>query len=326
MWREYALTVGLPQTNYRNLAEAKLLMEACNFFWRGLGEAIQCPVAQLRSAQGDPVYATIAFVEERFPMDRTLQTFHLDDRLRCLLRIRAIKNLATECLMMFDREDRLAAPLDAALSFDGAPPYPVVRFGSIFAAPGPGNGRLKLTVPANATFQDLAALPLEDNPIQVTRRAQETGRLDVIPPNWVSLDADAPPEVSYTIDPDRDTNAAGLVYFANYIAFLEMGERSALPRASAWPHPSTSADPAGRQLLHRRVAYFENAGLSDRVAISVSRFASPTRPDQLGLRYQLVRASDRKLICLSEALMTFAPSPQLPERRASEPHRAGVLP
>ena len=324
MWRDYALTIGLPQTNHSNFAEAKLLMEACNFFWWRLGEAIQRPIAQLRTASGEPVYATITFIDETFPPDRTLPTFRLDDRLTFLVGIRAIKNLAVEGLVVFDREDQLPSTPDHDSWWDRVPPHPVIRFGSIFATPGKDN-QLRLAAPMNAVFQDLPPLPPDDSPLQLARRAQETGRLGVVPDAWSPLDRHGPTEVTYAIDPDRDTNAAGLVYFAHYAAMMELGERRAIPQPGqfGWRFPSVPLE--HRQLLRRRVAYFGNAGLFDQVAIAVSRFASSDHPGELGLRYQLTRASDRKLICLSEALMTLAPHSQPPERPLSKVQRAGAL-
>ena len=92
----FELTIGLPQTNYRGLAEPRLLMEACHVFWQALGEAIGRPISALRSAAGDPVYATIVYIDERFPDGRTLDQFRLDDRLRLFVELRAIRNLAVE--------------------------------------------------------------------------------------------------------------------------------------------------------------------------------------------------------------------------------------
>ena len=294
-WRAYPLTVGLPQTNYRGLAEARLLMEAGNVFWWALGDAIQRPIAQLRSASGEPVYATIVFVEERFPPMRTLSTFRLDDQLNFLVHVRAMRNLAVEGRVVFNRAEELASlePDDAWWQTQSS--HPSIRFGSIFATPGPTASQLKLSPPVNATFHGIPPLPLEHNPIQLTRVAQDTGRLGVIPDGWIALDSAGPTCCAYDVDPDRDTNAAGLVYFANFIAMMEQGERMILHEASS------------RHLLQRCIAYYGNAGLTDRITIELSRWGEGGQPEIVGLRFRLTRAGDAKLICLSEAILSLAP-------------------
>jgi probable biosynthetic protein (TIGR04098 family) len=302
MWRSYPLRIGLPQTNARQLAEPRMLMEAGNVFWWALGEAIGRPVSALRTAAGQPVYATIYFIDEQFPPDRTLGTFHLDDQLRMLVDVRSLSSLSMEGRVVFDREDRLAVADDAW--WERPAPHPTIRFGSVFAAVD-ATGRLRPIRPANADASQLAPLALEAALSRHSREAEQTGRLALIPEDWAGLDADgAPITVDYTIDPDRDTNAAGLVYFANYVSMLECGERAALATADG----GAGVDLASRQVLARRIAYFGTARPDDRVTVAVSRFRSPAQPDRVGLRYRLTRAADATLLCLSEAIFAVRPA------------------
>ena len=297
MWRSYALRIGLPQTNHRQLSESRLLMEAANVFWWALGEAIGRPVSQLRSAADQPVYATIHYLEEQFPADQTLGTFGLDDRLRLFIDVRSFGTLSTEARVVFDREDRLTSADDAWWSAE--PPHPAIRFGSLFATLESGK-RLRPTRPANADLDRLSPLESETMPRRV-RDAQRTGRLGLIPEAWACLD-EAPVTVGYTLDPDRDTNATGLVYFASYIAMLECGERAAMSRHTP---AEAHSPPSARQLLSRRIAYVTNAEPEDQITVAVWRFRSPTHPQQLALRYRLTRAADDSLLCLSEAILAL---------------------
>ncbi len=297
MWRSYALRIGLPQTNHRQLSESRLLMEAANLFWWALGEAIGRPVSKLRSAADQPVYATIHYLEEQFPADRTLGTFGLDDRLRLFVDVRSFGTLSTESRVVFDREDRLTSADDAWWSAE--PPHPAIRFGSLFATLESGK-RLRPTRPANADLDQLSALASGDTMSRRIRDAQRTGRLGLIPEDWIGLD-EAPVTVGYTLDPDRDTNATGLVYFASYIAMLECGERAAMSRAPA----DASHSPSARQLLSRRIAYVTNAEPEDQITVAAWRFRSPAHPQQLALRYRLTRAADDSLLCLSEAILAL---------------------
>ena len=297
MWRTYPLSIGLPQTNFRGFAESRLLMEACHLFWAALGEAIGTPVSRLRNASGAPVYATIAFVEERYPADRTLEIFTLDDRLTVMVGLRFTRNVAVEARVLFDREDRLKAGCDPEAAWEQGT-FPRVRFSSMFASPANGGRDLVLAAPANATFKELPVLPLEAHASPLLRLAQETGRLEVIPSDWESRGAAV--ETPYEIDPDRDTNAAGLVYFANYVSFLELGERRALASGSSG---MSEAALAGRRLRERRVAYLGNASPTDRLTIAVSRWGSTQAPGRIGLRGLISREGEMKPLCVSESIV-----------------------
>lgn len=310
MWRRYPLTIGLPQTNHRNLSEARLLMEAGNFFWWALGEAIGQPISRLRAASGQPVYAPIYFIEERFPSNRSLATFRLDERLRFAVETRSVSKFAIEARVVFDTEDRLDP---AALPEDGwwsceAPPHPVLRFGSVFASVDPSSGQLKLAAPVNADLAALSPCASDEGASPIARHAKETGQLGVIPDDWPSLGPPEGVEVAYLIDKDRDTNATGLVYFANYVSFCELGERAMLDRLGS---AALGADE--RRLRWRRMAYYEHAGPSDRLLIRVSAFGSSGAGRATGLRFRIIRASDQALLCLSEALMTLAPETVEPQ-------------
>ena len=306
-WQTHSLTIGLPQTNYRNLAEARLLMEAGNFFWWSLGHAIGRPVSQLRSPVGDPLYATIFFLEEIYPPERTLSTFRLDDQLRFAVGLRAISTLSVEGRVIFDQQERLAEGADWEALWRATPPaHPTILFGSLFGTPAADNHQLKLSVPGNASLKSLPHVPLEDNTSQLARLAQRSGQLDLIGVEWMTLDP-APREISYAIDPDRDTNAAGLIYFANFVSLLESGERQAIASPVAGGSDTRSYDPSTRQLAHRRIAYYGNAGLSDQLLISVQRCVLPGAPQQLGVRSRISRQGDGQLICLSEAMFLMGP-------------------
>ena len=297
-WRSYPLTIGLPQTNHRNFSETSLLMEAGHCFWQALGDAIGRPVSQLRAADGTPVYAVMYFVEERFPDDRTLGSFRLDDRLRFHVALRAMGAMATEARVIFDREDRFAHGWD--LDEEGT--HPAVRFGSVFGGLQSRTRRLTPAAPVNADLSRLPALALEAYPSRLTREAQTSGRLGLIDADWPSLDLDGPARATYRIDPDRDTNATGLVYFANFARMLEAAERIAIPRPSR-QETFCSAPIRERQVLIRRIAYYGAPGSSDAIAIEVARCSVPERPGVMALRYRLSREEDAQLIGLSEALV-----------------------
>ena len=314
-WSSHTLTVGLPQTNYRNFSEVACLMEAGHAFWQGLGDRLGRPVAQLRSGRGEPVYAAIYYVEERFPEHAGLETFRLDDRLRFFVGLRALKGMSIEARVMFDREDRWpASSSDGDAEPGRSGEHPEVRFGSIFASADPSSeGRLRPATPVNAQPSVLPTLPLEDHPGRITRAAQETGSLQLIPEAWRPLDPQTGPHFTYQVDPERDTNAAGLVYFANYVAFMTTAERWQAQQRGQ------SDEMRRRSLRHRRIAYYENAGWSDRLIVAVSRFGQEDHPESAGWRYRVTRERDGKLLCLSEALIAYAAEARERTGAPSEP-------
>lgn len=270
----YDLTLGLPHTNHRFFAEHLLLANAGHFQWQSIAAAAGRPLSSLRTATGAEVYASFYFIEIVIPDAAPLESFRLDDVVRFVIDLRAFKNLAFDGRVRFDRPERLQ---------DGSP---FIRFANIFITPEKGNSQLRVAPPAQADFADVPPLPNEENAYQLTRAASDSGTLGLLDESWTPVTSY---EDRHAIDVDRDTNGAGLVYFANYVAFMESAERRALPRERE------------RSLRHRRIAYYGNADVDDVLTIAVTACRSDAQPDRLGLRYA-IRRRDGELICLSEAI------------------------
>lgn len=304
---QYELVLGLPHTNHMGLAEHLLLMHAGNFQWTSIARAIGRPLSSLRTAGGDEVYATFYFIEERFPVNALLNQFRLDDRLSFAVFLRAFKGIAVEGQIVFDHQDRMKDWLAAApesLSGDNAATHPYIRFANIFITPEGGNSRLKVAMPAHASLSGAPNLPNEENPYHVTKVAQETGELGLLQ-GWRSIDRLANFESGYAIDIDRDTNGAGLVYFANYLTFMDRAERDAM-RANS-QRPFADAEITRRVVRTRRVAYYGNVSTSDRIRTGVRLFAADGDDGAIGIRYEIRREEDGQLICLSEAVKLLQP-------------------
>jgi probable biosynthetic protein (TIGR04098 family) len=220
--------------------------------------------------------------------------------LRFAVALRSFKNIAVEGRLVFDRRERLLdaqrveGMLDPAA---GEVASPFIRFANIFITPEGGNSRLRVAPPADVDFSALPVLPNEDNPYHLTRAAAAHGRLGVLDDAWLPAGSS---ENRYDIDVDRDTNGAGLVYFANFVAFMDTAERLAL-RALA-PAGWDAEAAARRSLRHRRIAYYGNAGLSDTLLVKVTVLRHPDHADRLGFRYCVERQEDQEVICLSEAI------------------------
>lgn len=295
----YDLTLGLPHTNHCGLAEPLLLMHAGHFQWTSIAAATGGPLSRLRTSAGGEVYAAFYYIEERFPAATPLESFGLDDVVRFAVALRGFKNIVVEGRIVFDRPERLAdaAAIDASLA-PGAPSvaHPFIHFGNIFVTPVKGNSVLRVAPPASADFSGLTPLPNPDNPYHLTRAASEGRGLGVLDDRWVAAGSVVH---THRLDVDRDTNGAGLVYFANYAVFMETAERLALESAAL---PIDAGLAARRSLSHRRIAYYGNADVADTIEVRVTVLRDPARPAALGFRYAIERQEDRQMICLSEAV------------------------
>ena len=293
------LILGLPHTNHRFFDEHFLLKYAGHFQWNTIAAAAGVPLSVFRTADGGEVYATFYYIEERIPDSKPLESFRLDDSVRFVIALRGYKNIAIEGRVVFDRPESLPANerLDLALAPTHVETeFPFIRFANIFISPTKGNSRLRVAPPAQADFASLPPLPNEENPYQITREASASGALGVIGDEWTEAGAY---EHRYAIDVDRDTNGAGLVYFANYIAFMDTAERLALQAIMG--DSIEAARLSRRSLRHRRIAYYGNADVNDTLTIRVTVFRNSSQADLLALRYSIQRGEDGQQICLSEA-------------------------
>jgi probable biosynthetic protein (TIGR04098 family) len=292
----YDLTLGLPHTNYRGLSEPLLLMHAGHFQWASIAAATGGPLSRLRTASGGEVYAAFYYIEEKIPPTAPLEAFGLDDVVRFRILLRSFKNVVVEGSVVFDRPDRFELP--------GGAVQPSIRFGNIFITPVGGNSMLRVAPPVNADFSGIAPLPNDENPYHLTRAAAETGSLGLLDPGWTPIEA--PFEHLYAIDVDRDTNGAELVYFANYVSYMETAERLAL--ANLPDHLLDRVALAHRSLRRRRIAYYGNVDVSDTIRVRVTVLSKGAAPGTLAFRYAIEREEDGRTICLSEALKALPPA------------------
>jgi probable biosynthetic protein (TIGR04098 family) len=305
---QYDLVLGLPHTNYQGLAEHLLMQQAGHCQWNSIARAIGMPLSSLRTSGGHEVYATFYFIEEVLPEHSPLTSFRLDDRVSFAVFLRAFKGIAIEGKILFDHHDKLRdwlATEPAAPSDDDINRHPYIRFANIFITPEAGNSKLKVAAPVGAGFSSMKPLPIDENPYPLCKTARETGSLGLLD-NWDSLDLAKDYEVVYAIDRERDTNGAGLVYFANYISYMNTAEREALQANS---QRQFSADEiGGRTLRRRRVAYYGNVSTTDRIRTRVRLFQTQDRRS-IGSQLEIRRGEDDQLICFSEAIKLVAPGP-----------------
>lgn len=286
----YPLTLGLPHTNRRGFSEVDVMKQAGHAHWQAIAATLGRPLSSLRTVTGGEVYAAFYFVETVVPEAAPLETLGLDDTIRFDVALRAFKNISIEGRV------RLRRMADGA-----AAAGPDIRMATIFITPVQGNSELKVAPPADVDCEGMPPLPNEENPFHQTRAARDSGTLQLLAGGWRQHGPAF--ELTYQIDRDRDTNGARLVYFANYIAFTDVHERA----LDAGGQVRTGE----RSLRHRRIAYYGNADIDDRLLVRTTAFVNPTAPRRVGYRHVVVRQSDAALICLSEVIKaTECPQPE----------------
>ena len=121
------------------------------------------------------------------------------------------------------------------------------------------------------------------------------------PPVGYTAMTSKPSRIRYKLVPDRDLNAAGMIYFAHYPVFLDIAERETL--LSAEPAlPENLIDL--RTVVRRRSAYLNNAGAHDTLLIEVEPSCGPIEaraaaPLMLWVNFRIYRESDGRLMMVS---------------------------
>lgn len=290
------LRLGMPHTQAGGLGEVALLAHAGDLRWRDIGAATGVPASHQRDPEGRPVYASFYYVDvDGFPADG-LGAFGPDDD------VEFVSTLVRFGRSMLDGEHRLfrAGALPENLP-SVLPAAPRVRLSNVFVREGAGPDDLRITAPANSRVEDIPASPEEPDSYRLIKTAREAGRFLAPPADAQALWSGAR-VVPYPINPDRDVNGVGLVYFANYVAFTDLAERRALEESGAY----APADLDGRVTLRRRIGFYGNAQRHDTLAIEVEAWALPG-PPRLLLHHRIRRSADGRLIAVSSAEKALQP-------------------
>jgi probable biosynthetic protein (TIGR04098 family) len=165
-----------------------------------------------------------------------------------------------------------------------------------------GPSKLAVAFPVTVDFSGMTSLRTEPETVNLCRIAREDGSF------MKPLRGDIPlyegvKKYSYKLDPDRDLNGAGLVYFANFICFLDAAERHVLQSGDS-AVPSSLLD--SRSTYRRQIGYFGNAEADDSMSIEIAARAavadqSDHRLMDFSFDYIVTRESDGKIIIVSSS-------------------------
>jgi probable biosynthetic protein (TIGR04098 family) len=273
------LELGMPMLGRSGLYENALLKLIGHDRWETIARLGGVPTSQIRDAFDNRLYATFCYVELALAPDRPLSSYDENN------------------LLEFSRGELnhySRVYLDGKYVLANGGPFEI-RCTNVFIYQLAGPQQLKMAQPDNLNFDGMTELPEQPDSLGLCRAAKAAGTFQADDFDGVDLGTRL---VTYTIDPDRDANGAGLIYFANFVCFLDIAER-ALLKDCQLPIDAVEA----RSTYSRRIGYFGNAQVTDQLQIQISAKAGLLNDSHLLLSfdYRVNRASDGKMILVSSS-------------------------
>lgn len=278
MTSELLLELGMPHLGRHNLNESALFKVIGHDRWRMIEQAGKVRSADIRDEEGNRLYATFFFVELALHPEFPLSFYGENQRLHF-----------TSDLSHHER-----VYLDGRYVLCNGRPF-AIRASNVFIYQMSGPNQLAMAAPANMSFAAIPTMASPPDSLDMCRTAKQVGGFREEDVADFPLD---PIEVSYQLNPDRDMNGAGLVYFANFICILDYAEREIL-RQSGAPEPLVDE----RSTYWRRIGYFGNAKATDALQIAITSRIGELNSDRLVMSfdYRVRRSSDAKEIVVSSA-------------------------
>jgi probable biosynthetic protein (TIGR04098 family) len=276
--------LGMPHLGRNNLAESALFKVIGHDRWTRIQDLGGVPTAKIFDDAGSRLYATFFFLELHLSPEVPLSAFGENDA------VELEPDLTHYGKVYLDGRHVFKTHADHW-----------IRSSNVFIYQERGPSKLSLSVPATMDFARIEELDAPPDSLDMCRQAKASGA-------FFEPFADDVPlyegfrEFLYKIDIDRDLNGAGLVYFANFVSFLDLAEREILSSLSD-PVPPELLD--SRSPYQRRTGYYGNAQATDRLHIAVSARTRLIRSREnatlldTGLDYRVRRSSDDKLILIS---------------------------
>jgi probable biosynthetic protein (TIGR04098 family) len=308
----HEVELGVPHLGPHALGESQMLKLLGYLRWESFQRLAGVPISRVVDGQGRRLYATFYHVDIEFPPSAPPHAFRENDRVVWLGDLSAYgRNILDGHFALYRTDDRRAegwgVPREASrLAFLEAG-IPVIRLSNIFITQESGPHALKVGQPANADLSRIrATVKLPDGHAR-NKQAREKGRF-FEPPDGARPYPAAGVTFDHPIDPDRDVNAAGLVYFGNFPAFFAVAERRALGTLADGGLPRPLVDRRGTR--RRLIAFFGNARADDQLRIRVEcaivpepiYVDTPPRPyGRMWFSLGVTRLSDHRVIAISTA-------------------------
>ncbi len=275
----FTLDLGMPLLGRAGLNESALLKLIGHDRWETLSRVGGVRTSQIRDAFDNRLYATYCFVELALSPDRPLSSYDEND----------VLDFARGDLHHYSR-----VYLDGKYTLPQGGPFEI-RCTNVFIYQLAGPQQLKMAQPDNLNFDSMVELEEQPDSLGLCRAAKHDGTFQAFDPTHTDLGTR---EVIYKIDPDRDANGAGLIYFANFVCFLDYAERALLADCQL---PSELID--ARSTYWRRMGYFGNAQVTDQLQVTITAKVGIWQESHLvfSFDYRVNRASDGKMILVSSS-------------------------
>ena len=297
-----SVEIGMPLMGIGNLCENAFLKYLGDVRWRHITHLTGIPSRQLVDDAGNRLYPAFFYVELRFPKTRPMSSFGENDTLMVMDTVRRYGGSVLDGTVYLIPPESLslaARPLSNIEEALGRG-IPAVRMSNAFVMKFDGAEWLKRSRPKDGILDNIAELPGPPDSLETSKSVQAGARLSAPVDGYFALHQTETP-YTYPIQPDRDVNGVGLLYFANYPLFLDLAERHAL-QTESWPDSLINT----RSLFNRRIVYLNNAAWHDSLDIRTRCWVkgSPELDPEGGGRLYLItdqrifRKSDGRMMCV----------------------------
>lgn len=296
-------------TGANHLSEVALLQHAGALQWQAIASRAGMRMRELRAEGDRPVYASFYYAWIRFPVDQPISSHRIDDRLGFSTSIRlfgdtmidGLHRLWTEQELSQGRQEVEAKPPEVGSPDVGGGAW--IRMSNVFVAKKEGPAKLEVCSPTNL---EPRRFPRSAERFDTYHKIKKVRSQSTFPPSGVRKAVPLGQSVSrIPINPDRDINGVGLVYFANYVTFLDSAERNLMNEVSTAGGVGLDVD--SRSLIEREIAYYANAKADDVVEVEIRASRLERCPGDLPgavlvrFDYRAHRCSDGRLLCVSTA-------------------------
>ncbi|MFH1378722.1 MAG: LnmK family bifunctional acyltransferase/decarboxylase [bacterium] len=268
--KSFEFTLGLQHTNYQGAAEHLMMAQIGSCEWDTIAGAVGLPLNNLRTKNNQEVYASFFFISCEYQDDSLLRKWKLDEKVRVRVVAASYKNLMLNAQVVIQGQGSKSAQYQMC---------------NLFITPGQSNAQLKIAPPCNGDFTSLATLNGDDPIISIRKKFAETNVLGLFD---TKKKAAAQSEHRIVLSIERDTNGAGLVYFANYFYYLNESLRSHLNIKINQSLPSP---------IKRKLIFLKNVDPDDTLKITTRDYGDGK------ILQEIYRIRDNERICYSESLI-----------------------
>lgn len=299
------LEIGMPLTGINKLSESALLKHLGDLRWRHIARLTGVSSKSLVDSTNERLYPAFFYVDVQFPEQHSMAAYGENDKVELIDTVVRFGSSLLDGIAYIvpdDLRNTLKAPLEG-MSDALARGIPAVRLSNIFVMQFNGAEWLRKSRPKEHLISGIPATEIPPDSYQLNKQALEAGYLAQPGDTFVFFHKTV---FEYKVNPDRDVNGVGLLYFANYPVFLDLAERFTLRSA-----PLSIGDIVinHRSVIRRRIAYLNNASWRDSIQVESSTwisnpFAGATG-DPLSSSIRIFsnqiayRQSDKRAMCVS---------------------------